>query len=1314
MPYAGPGASTAKRTNALGVAASTTRPKKKKAKKKDDGGNGFLGLGVGPDVSIDLGVDNVLRDLAGMPGGIYRGLLKPAVAIPAAAATGGDVGKAFEPLGEFGAGMTASLAGTLGDAVDVAVPTGLVGKIIGKDLSAGGLVRDAYNEGVRALVPGTAADDFAVENYGAKSFGQKYRERGLLSTGLETVGNVALAAGGVAGSAGLSARALGTGTEAGAAALRVSEAARPWMTPLKSSYTKGVRPVTRAAQVADEATTGLERPVAGATREVRTLGPKGTAALSKMPESVQRSMRWLEGHSEARDWRRDLATSRRLGTSERHTILRGKHNEALSHAADAIQAEARAQGVRIGRRAAGDLAAEQASAQIRGVDRFISPEGLSPEAQAAADAIDLQGVLAEDGVGLRAKERLPQSLLTEKVKSSIDRVETEYRIAEARDARAKATAVRLGAQGLEDMDATTPRLTRGQERLNREALKLANRASFWRERVPKHMQAAYNRLAKAEAGLLAMDDTITEMSSRRATLAGELDDLRKYGSEGTKPQTARQLARSTKGGENPAAATLKRRISEGEARLRELETEIVRHQTAREKAALAADAARRVPDGETGAAALKRGEQIGRADQAVKASSQAAQRAVTEAQGVQTVLDTMKATEPGEGATQALQRGVSVAHKVRDIEAMTKRVAERQKALTKATASVEQMRQAFIAQDVPAAVKAAYYDGRRLRTVEKLVKSVDDTSPSNWPRRYQDLGRALTRMRDQVAQYPELEPILAELPTTFSEAVARMQELGIDPAYIGDLTENQVMQSVYGNLRLFGHKAGQEVEGSFRKRNTGRASAANAVDRGAESLSAGFVKTVEEAHTNALVDTIDQHHARPVEPGTSYDPKVWEAWDPMRSGLLTGTLPDGKVVAGQNVQYVIPKQLAETLRAQAKDYNHGVWKSINKVTSAWRAFVLTLSPRWYVNNTLGNAVLATAEGATVDLKAWGKAWGDFRSGNKGAGYRWQDSPGIAGHSMVSDLGDPTVLLKEPGRNSVAAAWGDADGVGTKIKSANAAAAHGLRRANEVVDEFARSLTYWHSINKGLSPAQALERSYKALIDYGDLSPFEQTVVRSLVPFYAWQKGILKVVAQVPIDHPIAMAVMMRLGNMHQEHVSESMFGGGVVPTAYAGLIGLPGGGAINPRGSNPFQDSASLVTVEGIAGSLNPFVEVLVRKAMGAPEGGFIDQYRMGPYGLVGPDISVQESVLKDIIGTVPLAQLVESATGTGRVKAGPLQQTARFAGVPVMTPADMQRARERAAQAAYMIEHQTPYAPTKKKKSTAKPALPAALGGSR
>lgn len=60
-----------------------------------------------------------------------------------------------------------------------------------------------------------------------------------------------------------------------------------------------------------------------------------------------------------------------------------------------------------------------------------------------------------------------------------------------------------------------------------------------------------------------------------------------------------------------------------------------------------------------------------------------------------------------------------------------------------------------------------------------------------------------------------------------------------------------------------------------------------------------------------------------------------------------------------------------------------------------------------------------------------------------------------------------------------------------------------RAFGEHTDSLGRMANFLHHLDSGMSPAQAAERTRRALFDYGELTPAEQQIRRWVFPFYAW-------------------------------------------------------------------------------------------------------------------------------------------------------------------------------------------------------------------
>ena len=191
----------------------------------------------------------------------------------------------------------------------------------------------------------------------------------------------------------------------------------------------------------------------------------------------------------------------------------------------------------------------------------------------------------------------------------------------------------------------------------------------------------------------------------------------------------------------------------------------------------------------------------------------------------------------------------------------------------------------------------------------------------------------------------------------------------------------------------------------------------------------------------------------------------------------------------------------------------------------------------------------------------------------------------------------------------------------------------------------------------------MTRAYEALVDYGNLSPFERGAVRSVVPFYAWQKGIFKLIMRFPADHPLGTLMLLHLGRLHEEMLEDEL--GGSIPDAYSGLTKV-GGKWRNLRGINPFADASALAYPQGIAQSINPFIDTILRDAYNAPEYG-ASQPGMGATGGPEEKVDYAEALGQNLLGfpQVRLGQNLRGAEDVYNQDPGRVGAVTRFLGNP-------------------------------------------------
>jgi len=644
---------------------------------------------------------------------------------------------------------------------------------------------------------------------------------------------------------------------------------------------------------------------------------------------------------------------------------------------------------------------------------------------------------------------------------------------------------------------------------------------------------------------------------------------------------------------------------------------------------------------------------------------------------------------PGEGAADALRRQRRMDKQIERKHMLEHRSAERFRRVAKLQKAKADMEEILRTGATPLQGEIDKLDKRINRIGGKLAKELEDPKTGQVPPAWQPIKEAMDELWRRAKDDPTLAEHMIGLPQTFGEIIRLAAEKGFDPTHIRSFTDTQVERLVHETIKLGipGRTAGEVVTAGTRKARVSGIPRTQSL----EALIAATVEATHEAQTNELVSFIERGIAQPVIGGVI--PKGWESWDAVKATFTNTT---EELPSGANVQHspgpkmMIPKAAGDTLRNMGKSYNHNAFRILGKPSSWWRTFILTLSPRWYVNNFVGNFSLATAEGVT--WRDWVAAWKSYRQRGPEAGIMqrgerlaapFSDVPGVTGASIYHELESPTLVppshgTGKYGTQGLKGIIKDTKGHPTTEKWVQVK--NRLARANEVVDEIARTAAYHHARRIGGSHEFAIQRAYAALVDYGDLGPMERSMVRAVIQFYAWQKGILKRVASIGYHDPAAFALMQRLTDLNNEMLKDQY--GGEVPEGYKGLINIPGLGTINTRGYNPFQDAGQLMKAQGIAESANPFIEALVRNELGAPTTTRPSDYRINPFGRLVPETNVGQDVAESFTSGLPQGQLLMSALGEspypGAAPTDPTQQAGRFVGVNTLTQAQIAKIIER------------------------------------
>jgi len=366
---------------------------------------------------------------------------------------------------------------------------------------------------------------------------------------------------------------------------------------------------------------------------------------------------------------------------------------------------------------------------------------------------------------------------------------------------------------------------------------------------------------------------------------------------------------------------------------------------------------------------------------------------------------------------------------------------------------------------------------------------------------------------------------------------------------------------------------------------------------------------------------------------------------------------------GTDQVWAVPRNVARMLeRENSLRFGHNMKMFWDTPMSLWKASVLSLSPRWIINNFFGNMIFMGIENP-----------GALRSAIRGLDTKQRrlvaavlgednlamDEMGF--YNSMTDFGGATAEQFTKGQKFRASVVGAEGGnrvlslpaqglkkVSGGVKSMNSIVEQAARRG-VLIDALAkRNLHGWVSMfhksqttlkkiaEEGVDEgtmAAALQDVDRALGNFMRYSPIEQNIIRRfMMPFYGFYRHMLNVLLKFPIEHPMKATVARLVGEFNESFMA------GMPEWIQNDIpvhLGSVGGSDIVLRLKN--MNPLSLITDDyPLIGVLNPALKVGLERGLGIstftgedfdmPENGTMVQTSDGRYW----------DVQRDTAGNVP------------------------------------------------------------------------------
>lgn len=389
--------------------------------------------------------------------------------------------------------------------------------------------------------------------------------------------------------------------------------------------------------------------------------------------------------------------------------------------------------------------------------------------------------------------------------------------------------------------------------------------------------------------------------------------------------------------------------------------------------------------------------------------------------------------------------------------------------------------------------------------------------------------------------------------------------------------------------------------------------------------------------------------------------KEWQVFDP--NSWLEPSLSKSSFNNLSGDTILIPKDVHRAIEGFKKQYQSDLGTSLNPLMKAFRTSVLTLSPRFYVNNVTGGGIMTylNADNPLTIGQHIKDAW--HLTKNPEAVTALRDGTALQRTSFTNMIPAETQLqgaaewamkLDPSNAKGLLGAYQQFE-AGKALSRMWSKIEGGAVKFNAVNDQFWQTLNFLegrkNALNKGLSDDMAIqmgvEHGRRFMETWDTLTPTERTIIKSIFPFYGFTRSLLKFALQYPTHHPTRLSILSNLA-----HAEEEDFGSGL-PQRFASMFWLgpvDSHGtvqAINVGGMNPFQDVASYASLLGfftgaggdlsaVTRNANPLIGVGLRRLGVDTAAGTGDLY---------PDMTIDPVTgqMKAVVSGNPLIDLANS-----------------------------------------------------------------------
>ena len=337
-------------------------------------------------------------------------------------------------------------------------------------------------------------------------------------------------------------------------------------------------------------------------------------------------------------------------------------------------------------------------------------------------------------------------------------------------------------------------------------------------------------------------------------------------------------------------------------------------------------------------------------------------------------------------------------------------------------------------------------------------------------------------------------------------------------------------------------------------------------------------------------------------------------------------------VTKNNDIYQIPKEVANTLMS-GKNKKGWFESLIDMGTAGFKRKVLGTSPKWFINNRIGNGIMAGLKGVLPQdyIKALNKNLDNYLPDELKGKSLYEAEKTIIGRTGGGDRGAFGNTMRFLGGEFLdTSELKGASKLKTELINTLALPGKAINyvtdlmfKFNQYFENLERKTVYLKNVDKvgkqmlkttgqnivkqeellkyvQDNPAvleQVMKNVDNTLGDYINMTPVERRILRKIIPFYSWYRTITRYTLSLPESNPIRASLVNRLMiATSEEDESLPEYQQGAVDTGYySDITGKPL--LMNYRHSVPFQTFEE--TGDNPMGLLNPLITQTIEGLQG-------------------------------------------------------------------------------------------------------------------